>query len=261
MESSSSVGAQYDSAFFEGQASHGQKSARKVVPIVLDALSVRSVVDIGGGVGPWARAFLDSGVDRVICVDGAYVDRQMLLVPEAAFVVRDVTKPLDLGERFDLAVSLEVAEHLPPDSGDAFVRELVALAPAVLFSAAIPHQGGVNHTNERWQSYWAGLFARHGYVLLDIVRPRVWDDPDVMPWYAQNTFLYVNEEIGGSLGDAALASTPLDVVAPRFYLYQRHYLVKTPEPSDAARVLVKSLNNWARSRARQSAPLRRLRGR
>src|SRR5205085_11975533 len=103
----------------------------------------------------------------------------------------DLREPFELPRTFDLAVSLEVAEHLPASSASAFVESLTRLAPAVLFSAAVPHQGGWNHLNEQWPQYWAEIFARHGFFPVDCLRERFWDRPNVRWWYAQNMVLYL----------------------------------------------------------------------
>jgi hypothetical protein len=62
----------------------------------------------------------------------------------------------------------------------------------VLFSAAIPFQGGNYHQNEQWPDYWAALFKRHDYLPIDCIRRQVWQNNDVAWWYAQNTFLYAH---------------------------------------------------------------------
>jgi 2-polyprenyl-3-methyl-5-hydroxy-6-metoxy-1,4-benzoquinol methylase len=63
-------------------------------------------------------------------------------------------QPLDLEKEFDLVVSLEVAEHLPASAADQFVNTLVKHGKKILFSAAIPGQGGQDHLNEQWPDYW-----------------------------------------------------------------------------------------------------------
>ena len=65
-----------------------------------------------------------------------------------------------LERKFDLAISLEVAEHLKSSSSEDFVQSLTTLAPMILFSAAIPHQGGLHHINEQWLEYWGDLFNK-----------------------------------------------------------------------------------------------------
>ena len=117
-------------------------------------------------------------------------------------------------------MSLEVAEHLPAEIAPAFVASMVAHGNAVLFSAAIPFQGGAGHVNERWPSYWADLFLVHGFVPVDVVRPAVWADEQVAFWYAQNTVLYVdrNHPRVDALRDRdAHGEHPLDVVHPALH--------------------------------------------
>jgi hypothetical protein len=98
--------------------------------------------------------------------DGSWVSKELLEIPNDLFTEYDLTTPIKFGEPYDLAISLEVAEHLPEQSADTFIDSLTGLWDFVLFSAAIPHQGGVNHVNEQWQSYWAATFAERGYLAI-----------------------------------------------------------------------------------------------
>jgi hypothetical protein len=101
---------------------------------------------------------------------------------------------VQINRRFDLAVSLEVAEHLESGFAKGFVRSLVKLSSLVLFSAAIPYQGSPFHVNEQWPDYWAALFAEHGYVVIDCIRPTIWNNDQVEWWYAQNTLLFAEKD-------------------------------------------------------------------
>ncbi len=121
------------------------------------------------------------------------MDREQLVISREAFLAHDLRKPLRLERRFDVAISLEVAEHLPAASADTFVATLVGLAPVLVFSAAVPEQGGASHLNEQWPEYWAKRFRAHGYIVIDCIRPRIWEDQTVDVWYAQNTLVYVAE--------------------------------------------------------------------
>ena len=183
----------YDAAFYADQADGSLRSARAVAPLVMDLVRPTSVVDVGCGLGTWLAAFAELGVADVLGVDGGYVDRAKLKVPADRFRPVDLTRPPALGRTFDLAVCLEVAEHLPPAAAAGLVGLLTDAAPAVLFSAAAPGQGGTDHVNERWPGYWRGLFADRGFARLDPVRPRVWRDRRVEWWYQQNVFLFVRE--------------------------------------------------------------------
>ena len=171
-----------------------ERSAGAVLPVVFDLVSPRSVVDVGCWFGTWLKVARDLGVEDVLGIDAPYTDQSQLRIPEEMFLARDLTVPLTLERRFDLVMSLEVAEHLPAAAADDFVASLTRLAPAVLFSAAIPGQGGEGHLNEQWPSYWAERFAANGFVVADVLRARFWENPAVTHWYAQNLLLFATPE-------------------------------------------------------------------
>jgi SAM-dependent methyltransferase len=212
----------YPDSFYRHRLEGPTRSAREVVPFVMQAVGPRSVVDVGCGVGTWLAVFQELGVTDVCGVDGDWLDRGLLRVPLACFVGADLTRPVRLGRTFDLVVSLEVAEHLPAQSADDYVASLTALGPVVLFSAAVPFQGGVRHVNEQWPDYWAGRFARHGYVAVDCVRKRFWDNPAVSWWYAQNLLFLVRRERLADYSLLAAEYAPdlplMALVHPRKYL-------------------------------------------
>ena len=184
----------YDKTFFENLTAGAIGSARVIVPHVVGLIGPRSVVDIGCGTGAWLRAFADHGIDDYLGVDGIYVDPAQLLIPVDKFRPLDLRQPVPLGRSFDLAVCLEVAEHLPDTHACALIRYLTGLAPVVLFSAACPGQGGTHHVNERWPWYWQEQFGEHGFLRLDSIRARVWREPGVDWWYKQNITLYASAQ-------------------------------------------------------------------
>jgi SAM-dependent methyltransferase len=186
---------EYDRGFFEHNQLTSSTSASIVVPIVNEWVAPSSVVDLGCGTGSWLSQFSALGVGAVCGIDGDFVDRTMLTIPVESFVAHDLREEFVATRRFDLAISLEVAEHLPEACGPSLVTSLTALAPVVLFSAAIPHQGGVNHVNCQWPAYWAELFASHGFVVVDALRTRLWDNDEVAWWYRQNAMIYVEEAV------------------------------------------------------------------
>lgn len=191
----------YSSEYFDAHQQGSLQSARAVLPHAFRVLARRpsSVIDIGCGVGAWLAACREIGVQHLHGVDGAYVDRQKLMIPAEDFLAADLARPLAAGRAYDLAISVEVAEHLPAERAAGFVADVTAQAPVVLFSAAIPGQESEGHVNCQWPAYWIELFARHGYRVLDALRPLVWDDPCVKWWYAQNLLLFIKE---GSPGGA-----------------------------------------------------------
>ena len=229
------------------------------MPIVIDLLQPASVLDVGCGEGTWLSEFVRRGVTDVIGIDGPHVSQANLDIPTALFVPQDLSVPFDLGRRFDLVVSLEVAEHLEPTTADAFVAGLVAHGSAVMFSAAIPFQGGAGHVNEQWPSYWAERFAGHGYRAVDAIRPRVWDDPRIAFWYAQNTILYVDES-HAHLADArergSAGAMPLDIVHPRLQIRDHTRAKPRPQPPSLVRAL-RDLGPAALQAVRRRVPDRR----
>jgi hypothetical protein len=112
---------------------------------------------------------------------------------------------------------VEVAEHISTGRSRAFVETLCAASDVVIFSAAIPQQGGVNHINEQWQSFWAALFGAAGYECYDLFRPRLWRDKRVESWYRQNLFLYVRRTHPLARQLRPIPDGYLDIVYPEMY--------------------------------------------
>jgi len=195
----------YDSAFM-GLAARAQRSAGVMVDLLRGALPVSSVADFGCALGTWLSVWRRAGVEDVIGVDGPYVRIEDLEIPPRLFRSHDLTSSIDLGRRFDLVESMEVAEHLPAGAADGFVACLVRHADVVLFSAAPPGQGGENHINEQPYEYWRALFARHGYRVFDWLRPQIAGRTDVQFWYRYNIFLFVAEDRLGALPPLIRAS-------------------------------------------------------
>ena len=211
----------YSEEFFAGQKDLSYRSARQVVPILQQFLPVHSVCDVGCGVGTWLRAFLEAGVQDIVGLDGYYIDKNLLEIPGAAFQEANLRQRLRLDRSFDIAISLEVAEHLPESRSASFVEDLTRLAPVVLFSAAIPLQGGTGHINEQWQSYWAAIFAHYDFATCDVLRPLIWDDANIARWYRQNMLLFCRRDF---LLEVPRLTTrrddemPLSVVHPQQYV-------------------------------------------
>jgi SAM-dependent methyltransferase len=148
----------------------------------------KSILDVGCGGGTWMRAALQRGVTDVVGLDGIEVPEEYLYVPRSFIMTFDLSEPINLGRRFDVAFCLEVAEHLPEASADNLISSIVAHADTVLFSAASPSQPGQHHVNCRWPAYWQERFNQHGYVCDDSVRWQIWADERIEPWYRQNVF-------------------------------------------------------------------------
>jgi hypothetical protein len=184
----------YSSEFFDDMERGALGSAEVVLPLVFDLIRPSSIVDVGCGRGAWLRIAMELGIPEVQGLDGGYVDRQKLLIPSERFQATDLSRPFRAPRTYDLALCLEVAEHLPKRAALSLVEGLTAAAPVVLFSAAIPGQPGTRHINPQFPEYWWRLFAARGFVALDALRPRIRSEASVEPWYAQNLLLYVERD-------------------------------------------------------------------
>ena len=197
---------EYSGDFYSYIDAGSRRSARIVAALLLREMKITSLLDIGAGHGAWAAEWLDAGVKTVVAVDGDYVRPDQLAIPPKAFRAHDLATPLDLKKRFDLVQSLEVAEHLPADKAELFVDNIVRHGDVVLFSAAVPHQGGEHHVNEQPPEYWRSKLAERGYAAFDFVRPNLAGCGEVMPWYRFNSYVYANKAGEKRLSKAVLAT-------------------------------------------------------
>ena len=184
----------YDRAFFRQIAGGSSRSAARIVPELLWLIAPESVVDVGCGQGIWLAEFQRHGVADVLGIDGAWVEQREFLAGSDRFLAHDLRQALALDRRFELVITLEVAEHLPPERSESFVADLVALGPVIAFSASILDCTGTGEVNQQWPDYWAGLFAAFDYAPLDCLRFKIWDDAQIDWWYRQNLILYAHRD-------------------------------------------------------------------
>jgi hypothetical protein len=162
------------------------------------------------------------GVGEIKGFDGPWVAKEYLTIPESDFIEMNFDKGIIPDKKYDLAISLEVAEHLPENSAALFVDTLTRASDFVLFSAAIPFQGGQNHINEQWPHYWNCLFKNRGYIAIDFLRGEIWDNPQISYWYRQNILLFVKCEAVKKVkvheSVCCINHPPVSMVHPETYL-------------------------------------------
>jgi SAM-dependent methyltransferase len=163
--------------------------------MLIDIVEPTSVVDVGCGIGAWLAEFKNHGVEDVLGLDSREMLAAQSVLGANETLATDLASLGELDGVFDLALCLEVAEHLPSASADDLVAFLTTAAPVIAFSAAVPGQGGVDHVNEQWPGYWRARFEARGYRQVDGLRSVLWNDARVAWWYRQNLFLYTSKDL------------------------------------------------------------------
>lgn len=179
--------------YVHDEITHNSTAAEQVLPVLFEIYKPSSILDVGCGLGNWIEVAKKLSGATIIGVDGDYVNRKLLKIEENEFVERDLTKPFNLDKKFDLAICLEVAEHLPETSATGFIQSLTQHSDVIMFSAALPGQGGQNHINEQWPNYWQEHFDNCGFEMVDFFRFKIWNNTKIEYWYKQNLFLVVRK--------------------------------------------------------------------
>lgn len=233
----------YGQDFYNSQILGSLQSAQVYLYHLFSIWGVpESVADLGCGRGSWLATCRDLGVRRTVGFDGDWNSQEDMLDRDIEFHPVNLEVELPLTDTFDLAISLEVAEHLQPESSDTFVESLTRLSGAVLFGAAFIGQPGANHINNRLHSFWANKFFERGYVVFDLFRPAFWNDDRVEPCYRQNTFLYVKpgHSLHSALVNRGYASGTelmfMDCVHPAIYLGLLNEFIKLQQSAGATQL-------------------------
>lgn len=207
----------YGKEFYDGQRDWSMQSAQIVIPYVLEKLkdaNIRSCVDFGCGVGTWLSA-IKSNIQTadVLGLDFGEPEKDQLRISPEEYRKTDLSKPVILGKMYDLCISLEVAEHIDPAKADVFIDNLTKASDIILFSAALPGQGGTGHVNEQRLSYWVEKFARRGFELYDIVRPYFWYNKAITHNYRQNMVLFCKQG-KNIIEPVKIENWPIDIAHP-----------------------------------------------
>ncbi|MBN1586073.1 MAG: hypothetical protein JW937_01440 [Candidatus Omnitrophica bacterium] len=211
----------YDQGFYSGHLEGSLSSAKVILGLLFDFYHPKSVIDIGCGYGAWLAVAKSLGSITLRGLDGDWIGEDNLIDSSIEFTSVNFERDIEIQQRFDLCLCLEVAEHISEGQAGAFVNLLCRVSDVIVFSAAVKGQGGTNHINEQWPSYWIERFRSGGYECFDIFRGRIWNDERVVWWYRQNVLLFVNTQVLGSLFDPGdlrdLERKVFDMVHPAHY--------------------------------------------
>jgi len=223
------------------------QSASRILSVIRQYFEPRSVLDVGCGLGTWLKTAREMGVQEVMGIEGPWLDRNVVVVDPGLIQIMDLEQPFSLGRRFDLVICLEVAEHLPPAAASNLVGSLAAHGDCVLFSAAVPFQGGTHHVNEQFLDYWIKQFAAQGYRPLDIVRGQIWDDASVLWWLRQNCIMFCGQrafEGSEKLRKERDVVRPMVVVHPTLYMQWVHDAMQRAREYQNMEQLLRSGGNF-----------------
>ena len=241
----------YNDSFFDTADHTASMSAKGIISCVAEVIPAKSILDVGCGRGVWLSQWVNAGATDIVGVDGRYVDVNKLHIPKEAFLAKDISRPFDLERTFDVVQCLEVAEHVQGDAADVLIDNLVRHGSCVLFSAAIPGQGGENHINEKPWEYWRQKFFERGYDLFDYVRPRVFHEASIFFCYRHNTFLFVRRSAADRLPEAVRSalvpsSSPVRDDRPMYFKVRQSAVQMLPRiiVDMIARVKYRILSFW-----------------
>ena len=183
----------YSRTFFSRLDEEQGRSYDVIAETIVDRFHPQAVIDVGSGSGALLAALQRRGVPRLAGLEGSEegLRRSRRLRVNAGFC--DLTQPFRLGPQFDVAVCLEVAEHLPADVADQFAGCLASGPDVLVFSAATPGQGGENHVNEQPHDYWIEKLRAHGFAVDEEMTARVreeWSERAVASWYCRNVIFF-----------------------------------------------------------------------
>ncbi len=185
----------YNAEFYRPVQDKAYTSAKIILELIKSSYDFKSLVDLGCGIGTWLKAAQDLGVETIQGYDANQVEEKHLFVPRKNIEIVNLNSlHISSNEKFDLAMSLEVAEHLQESSSKNFVNTLTNLSDIILFSAAIPLQPGTQHINCKPLKFWVDLFEQNNFVCFDFIRKEIMDlDEIISYWYIQNILLFVHE--------------------------------------------------------------------
>lgn len=170
------------------------RSAATIANSILKNFEVKSVIDVGCGTGALLEALRDRDC-KVFGLEYSEAALNYCRARQLDIAKFDLERDVFTDHRtFDVAVSMEVAEHLPEIVSDRYVDLLTRLSRVIIFTAASPGQGGADHVNEQPPSYWITKFQRCGFKHTEGLSQR-WSETwkaagDVERWYHQNLMIF-----------------------------------------------------------------------
>ncbi len=192
----------YHQSFYDSVSARAEKTAQITRELISSFLTPESLIDIGSGDGVWTFTYL-SGFSNLNATVVDLPETQFKFINNLSSRVHVIQQDFELGVNlpssiFDLAICVEVIEHLSPRAAQELISYICKHSKVVLFSGATKGQGGTHHINENTQSFWIESMVNRGMKAYDVVRPVLSGEKEVPSYYKNNIFLYVNESLLGA---------------------------------------------------------------
>jgi SAM-dependent methyltransferase len=189
----------YNENFYKSVEVRAIETADRVIKILFESLpAIESVKDIGCGSGIWIKKFHEAKkLKRAIGFDlaEALIPNKKVLRSEIEFFPVDFENVEEnIFPKTDLSIFLEVAEHLSEGTAKKIIKFICKTSDLVIFSAAIPGQGGYNHMNEHSMQYWVQLLEANKFIVFDLFRSELNKFKRLPFYYRNNIILAVSEE-------------------------------------------------------------------
>ena len=186
----------YDDKFFDKNLEWNTPIAAKLAGVLLDCFHPRSVVDLGCGNAEFLNEFQKKG----IIVQGYEGSRSAIgkaSIDKQHIKLFDLRNKIEEKEKYDLALCLEVAEHIENKFSQRLVENLTSLSDKVVFTAATPGQGGHFHINEQPREFWVNIFKQRNYGYDAQTTEKVKNDmkkAGVLSWYCDNLMVFKKDK-------------------------------------------------------------------
>lgn len=157
----------YNGRFFRGR----HKLAWRAIYIcnaLIDVFKLKrgdSIIDIGCGIGDILDEFHSQGY-KITGVEGSKDVRTYYRPNLNTLVIHDMREDIDVNDfdpPYNLALCLEMAEHIEQEYASVLVYSLCVLSDTIVLSAAPPGQKGRGHVNCQPPEYWINKFRSLNY--------------------------------------------------------------------------------------------------
>ena len=215
----------YDEEYYKRHQAGSYQSALQILRFVHSITHFQTIIDYGCGIGTWGNASHSLGTKEYLGIDQHAFDAGYMLISKSEYLQEDLRHPIRLHSFYDLAICVEVAEHISEEFADMLIDNICRNSEVVLFSAALVYQGGTGHVNEQPCTYWIEKFRSKGYTPVDCIRPAFWDDEQIEIWYRNNCILYMTHEAFNRYHqNIPIVSLPANIIHPQMLeriLYKR----------------------------------------